>query len=95
MRYGLYSNAVTGLTAKGCTLVVPRVDDCIALFVGSGATYRMMTVAVPGTFYLNRSWIDLGDALFSEYQGLVTQVGEERAGLLGRPKPIPETPQGR
>ena len=30
--YGLCSQAVVGLRANGCTLVVPKVDDCIAIF---------------------------------------------------------------
>lgn len=32
--YGFCSMAVMGLRANGCTLVVPRVDDCIASFFG-------------------------------------------------------------
>ena len=33
--YGMCSQAVIGLTARHATLVVPRVDDCIAIFMGS------------------------------------------------------------
>ncbi|HZL04222.1 MAG TPA: DUF1638 domain-containing protein, partial [Coriobacteriia bacterium] len=35
--YGLCSQGVVGLRAEGCRLVIPRVDDCIALFLGSRA----------------------------------------------------------
>ncbi len=34
--YGLCSLAIVGLQAPpSCTLVMPRVDDCIAIFLGS------------------------------------------------------------
>jgi len=50
--YGLCSMAVVGLQATGCTLVVPRVDDCIAIFLGSGRAYRQQASQEPGTYYL-------------------------------------------
>ena len=37
--YGLCSQTIVGLRANGCTLVVPRVDDCIAIFLGSREAY--------------------------------------------------------
>src|SRR5512136_861391 len=37
--YGLCSLALVGLKASGCRLVAPKVDDCIALFLGSRAAY--------------------------------------------------------
>ena len=38
--YGLCSMAVVGLTATHCTLIVPKVDDCIAIFLGSAGAYQ-------------------------------------------------------
>jgi hypothetical protein len=40
--YGLCSQAVVELRANGCTLVVPKVDDCIAIFFGSGETISFL-----------------------------------------------------
>jgi len=59
--YGFCSMAVMGLRANGCTLVVPRVDDCIAIFLGSGAAYRQQVHSEPGTYYLTKGWIEVGD----------------------------------
>jgi hypothetical protein len=80
--YGLCSMAVVGLQARDCTLVVPRVDDCIAIFLGSGAAYREQARGEPGTYYLTKGWIEAGDDPFSEYDGLVEQYGEDRARWL-------------
>jgi hypothetical protein len=80
--YGLCSQAVVGLRANDCTLVVPKVDDCIAIFLGSGEAYRAQASSAPGTYYLTKGWIEAGDSPFDEYEGLVEQYGEERARRL-------------
>jgi hypothetical protein len=80
--YGLCSQAVVGLRANGCTLVVPKVDDCIAIFLGSGEAYRAQASRAPGTYYLTKGWIEAGDSPFDEYDSLVEQYGEQRAHQL-------------
>ncbi len=46
--YGMCSKGALGLCARGFRLVVPRVDDCIALFLGSkkAATRKRMASAI-------------------------------------------------
>ena len=77
--YGLCSQAVIGLRANGCTLVIPRVDDCIAIFLGSGEVYRQQFRAEPGTYYLTKGWIEAGDGPFAEHDRLVARYGREKA----------------
>ena len=79
MGYGLCSQAVVGLKSHGFTLVIPRVDDCIAIFLGSSAAYQEQCHAVPGTYYLTRGWIEAGYSPFNEYDFLVKQYGEGKA----------------
>ena len=80
--YGLCSQAVVDLRAHGCTLVVPKVDDCIAIFLGSGVAYQEQFRSEPGTYYLTKGWIEAGDSPFAEYDSLVEQYGAERAQWL-------------
>ncbi|MBC7248669.1 MAG: DUF1638 domain-containing protein [Anaerolineae bacterium] len=80
--YGLCSQAVVGLKANNCTLIVPRVDDCIALFLGSAEAYKVQSRSEPGTYYLTKGWIEAGDSPFEEYDSLVEQYGEEKARRL-------------
>ena len=83
--YGLCSMAVVGLRANGCTLIVPRVDDCIALCLGSQEAYRAQFKCEPGTYYLTRGWIEVGDSPFSEHERLVEAFGEQMAQrVMGR-----------
>ena len=83
--YGLCSQAVVGLRANGCTLVVPKVDDCIAIFLGSKQAYKAQHRTEPGTYYLTKGWIEVGDSPFGEYDNMVEQYGEEKARhLMGK-----------
>ncbi len=82
--YGLCSLAVLGLHSATCTLVVPRVDDCIAIFLGSRAAYRRQASFEPGTYYLTKGWIEAGDSPFAEYDRLVESYGLERADRMIR-----------
>jgi hypothetical protein len=77
--YGLCSMAVVGLHATTAHLVIPRVDDCIAIFLGSCSAYKEQSRKEPGTYYLTKGWIEVGDTPFSEYQRLVEKYGEAKA----------------
>ena len=77
--YGLCSMAVVGLHATTAHLVIPRVDDCIAIFLGSCNAYREQAQKEPGTYYLTKGWFVVGDTPFSEYQRLVQKYGEAKA----------------
>lgn len=80
--YGLCSMAVVGLRANGCRLVIPRVDDCIAIFLGSKEAYQEQAKKAPGSYYLTKGWIEVGDTPFDEYERLVTQYGQQRADRI-------------
>jgi hypothetical protein len=77
--YGLCSQALVGIQANGCRLVVPLVDDCISIFLGSRAAYMHQCSAEPGTYYLTKGWIEVGDTPFSEYARTVERFGKELA----------------
>lgn len=77
--YGLCSQAVIGIIARKATLVVPRVDDCIAIFLGSRDAYSTQNRAEPGTYYLTKGWIEVGDTPFTEYDQMVMRLGQARA----------------
>ena len=77
--YGLCSMAVVGLKATNCTLVVPKVDDCIVLFLGSGEAYSRQVKKEPGTYYLTKGWLEVSDTLWDEYKRTEERYGEEKA----------------
>jgi hypothetical protein len=77
--YGLCSMAVIGLKANGCTLIVPRVDDCIGLFLGSNEHYKQQHKLEPGTYYLSKGWIEVGGTPFDEHRQMIERHGEKKA----------------
>lgn len=80
--YGLCSNAAVGLRTVHSTLVIPRVDDCIAIFLGSTQAYRDQTRKTPGTYYLTKGWIEVSDTPFEEHKRLVARYGKRRADIV-------------
>jgi len=82
--YGLCSNATVGLTSDRHRLVVPRVDDCIALFLGSKAEHLRRLAEEPGTYFLTKGWVEAADHPYHEYVRLVERYGEERAQRVAK-----------
>lgn len=84
--YGLCSMAVVGLRATTATLVIPRTDDCIGIFLGSCNAYKEQSRKEPGTYYLTKGWIEAGNTPFEEHKLLIEKYGEAKAvrmtGLL-------------
>jgi hypothetical protein len=80
--YGLCSMAVVGLKANNCTIIIPRVDDCIACFLGSQDAYLQQQKNEPGTYYLTKGWIEVSDTLLDEYNRMVEKYGEQTADRL-------------
>lgn len=80
--YGLCSMAVVGLQSRGCTLVIPKVDDCIAIYLGSSQAYSEQHKKEPGTYYLTKGWIEVSDTILDDYQRTVEKYGEEKADFI-------------
>ena len=80
--YGLCSMAVVGLQTRTADVVIPRVDDCIAIFLGSCAAYQAQAKKEPGTYYLTKGWIEVGDTPFEQYKQLTEKYGETRANRM-------------
>jgi hypothetical protein len=79
--YGLCSLSVVGLISERRTLIVPKVDDCTAIFLGSAAEYTRQLSSVPGSIYMSRGWIEAEAPLFDS-RDMVKRYGEEKAQLL-------------
>ena len=56
--YGLCNNGVVGLTARRAPLVIPKVHDCISVFLGSAARYQAEFDREPGTYYFTAGWLE-------------------------------------
>ena len=80
--YGLCGTGLKGLRSGPHTLLVPRVDDCIAMLLGSYHAYMREFQAVPGTYYLSKGWLESGSHPLKEYHEYVPVYGEKEAMWL-------------
>lgn len=77
--YGLCSMGVIGLKAMSSTLVIPRMDDCIAMFLGSQSVYKEVLDQEPGTYFLSKGWIDGRITIVDELERMEDRYGRNRA----------------
>ena len=56
--YGLCGTGTSGLHARSIPLIIPRVHDCISLFLGSSAAYTRQFRHIPGTYYISAGWYE-------------------------------------
>jgi hypothetical protein len=80
--YGLCGNGLRGLWAGKHTLLVPRVDDCIALLIGSRSAYLREFEREPGTYWLSKGWLESGSHPLKEYEEYVPRWGADQAMWL-------------
>jgi len=80
--YGLCGNGLNGIKARQHTLLIPRVDDCIAILLGSHKKYMHEFEAVPGTYYLSKGWLESGSHPLKEYHEYVEKYGEKDAAWV-------------
>lgn len=81
--YGMCGQATVGLRATHCRLVLPRVDDCIGMFLGSRAAYKAQREREPGTYFLTKGWVGSGVTTpFSTYDAVRARWGRDRADRL-------------
>jgi len=77
--YGLCSNGVVGVHSRKQALIVPRIHDCITLFLGSVESYQRESTEYPGTYYLTPGWIEKGQTPLSKYESYAKSYDEETA----------------
>ena len=80
--YGLCGNGLVGVESSEHTLLVPRVDDCIALLLGSYEAYIREFQEEPGTYYLSKGWLESGSHPLSEYEENKEKYGHEDAAWI-------------
>ena len=83
--YGLCANGIVGVRAPAQGLIVPRVHDCISLFLGSREAYRDAFKKNPGVYYLTPGWVaEEKDPLGFMENDYVPRVGREEAEWAAR-----------
>ncbi|NOX35086.1 MAG: DUF1638 domain-containing protein [Deltaproteobacteria bacterium] len=56
--YGICGKGTIGVQSGSVPLTIPKVHDCIALFLGGDQAYKNEFKKYPGTFYLSAGWCE-------------------------------------
>jgi hypothetical protein len=82
--FGLCSMAVVGLKSRESSLIVPRVDDCVGIFLGSQTSYENQLKKERGTYFLSKGWINAGVTLIEEFRRTEERMGKKAADMVKR-----------
>ena len=77
--YGLCGNGVLGVKSDRQRLAIPRIHDCITLFLGSREKYTEEHGKEPGTYYLTKGWIEKEDTPLGNYKKYCQRYGTDEA----------------
>ena len=80
--YGLCGNGLDGLQSRQHVMLIPRADDCIAMFFGSYQAFKEDFDGNSGSYYLTKGWLESGSDPLLEYQELVEKYGVETADWI-------------
>jgi hypothetical protein len=80
--YGLCGNGLVGVKSREHTLIIPRIHDCVAMFLGSHQRYLQRFFANPNTYYLTKGWVDAKDEPLTDYLDYVRDFDQETADYL-------------
>jgi hypothetical protein len=77
MAFGYCGNSLLGIQSPNAKLVIPRVDDCISLLLGS-KQMRQQLSAEMGTYFLTRGWLEDEANIIKEYERCIERYGAEK-----------------
>lgn len=81
MLFGLCGNALLDISSQTATLVIPKVDDCISLFLGGNEKRRKMGNIV-NAYFLTKGWLRYENNIWIEYLRSVKKYGREKTRSL-------------
>lgn len=71
---GLCGNAMIGLRSPYAELIIPRVEDCISLMLGSEEKRKSCS----GTYFMTEGWLKGEKNIWQEYTHTIKKYGEKR-----------------
>jgi hypothetical protein len=81
--FGFCGNAVVGLKTGDYQLILPKVDDCITLLLGSKEK-RQKCTGHGGVYFLTKGWLEGEANIWKEYRRVLERFGFERTERIYR-----------
>lgn len=81
---GNCGGSLKGLSSEILTLIYPNVDDCIPVILGSMERFKRLQTERPGTFYMNKNWIDSGQDPLNASRKYIETYGEKKGWKVSK-----------
>ncbi len=78
LSFGLCSESIVGVKAIDIPIVVPRVDDCIGVYLGSEKRYMECFEKYKGTYWAFPSWVESTPSTDDDYLDIMRAKYMER-----------------
>jgi len=69
--YGVCGRGTVGIQSRNIPLSIPKVHDCMALFLGGDREYQRQFKKYPGTYYISAGWYEEKTEPFSQQKKTV------------------------
>lgn len=79
--FGFCGNSLIGITPPRFRLIIPKVDDCITLLLGSREKRRVVS-SEAGTYFLTRGWLLHEQNIWKEYKICVKRHGKSKTDKI-------------
>lgn len=81
LSYGLCGKALVDIQARSCPLVIPRVDDCIAMILYNRSDLGALRCS---SYFVSQGWLWGEDGIGYEHDRMKEKYGEKRALCVAR-----------
>ena len=78
---GQCGNSLTGLNTGSHELIMPKIDDCLSLLIGSSGE-KARIAATDKAFFLTEGWLRGESTIMSQYEKSVEKYGEDTALVI-------------
>jgi hypothetical protein len=82
LAFGLCGGIARDLHSATSVLTIPRVHDCVSLFLCDDSRPPWTFAKRPGVFYLTKGWMALEQSIISEFERLQSRYGPKKAAAL-------------
>lgn len=80
--YGLCGRALEGVYSTLSTLILPKVDDCVGMLLGSRSRHRQVLCDHSGSYFLEPHWLDSELNIFTQFHKGFEHIPEKRRNQL-------------
>ena len=81
LMFGLCGNGTLGLISKNSNIIIPKVDDCISLYLG-GIRNRLNLYKSKATYFCTKRYIENEQSVYYEMKDIEKRYGQRKSKYI-------------